>query len=113
MLIRTSTIVIMIFVCIFPNIQYAKDPARIIAGWIENVEIESLDAKFKAKLDTGARTSSIHATDIKEFKRDGKKWVKFTLQLSDSKKNKHQLTLEKLRLRKTKIKKWNFYSSIY
>ena len=32
---------------------------------------------IKAKLDTGAQTSSIHAYDIVEFEKDGVDWVRF------------------------------------
>ncbi len=32
---------------------------------------------IKAKLDTGAQTSSIHAYDVETFDRDGEAWVRF------------------------------------
>jgi hypothetical protein len=34
---------------------------------------------LKAKIDTGARTSSLHAEDVEEFDRDGQPWVRFTV----------------------------------
>ena len=34
---------------------------------------------IKAKLDTGAQTSSIHAYDVEAFDRDGEAWVRFRI----------------------------------
>ena len=33
----------------------------------------------KAKIDTGARSSSIHAFDMAEFERDGEAWVRYSI----------------------------------
>ena len=52
-------------------------------GWIEEIGIQPWDVEVKAKLDTGALTSSMHAEDIERFKRDGKEWVRFTIEFKD------------------------------
>lgn len=52
------------------------EPVRVY-GWREDVLIQGLKEKLRAKLDTGALTSSIHAEEKELFERDGKKWVRF------------------------------------
>lgn len=51
----------------------------LILGGIEYVAIDPPGLRMKARLDTGATTSSLDARDIREFERDGKTWVKFQL----------------------------------
>ena len=47
-------------------------------GWMEYVCLPDLNLPLvKAKLDTGARTSAIHAENIVLFNRDGVEWVRF------------------------------------
>lgn len=41
-----------------------QEPSLRVVGWVENVHIPKIDSKFKAKLDTGATTSSLHAEII-------------------------------------------------
>ena len=41
-------------------------------------------ASIKAKLDTGALTSSLGAEDIELFQKDGRDWVRFTPQIKDA-----------------------------
>lgn len=51
-----------------------------IAGWREWIALPDLEVSWvKAKLDTGARTSAIHAYDVTEFDRDGVPWARFQL----------------------------------
>ncbi len=49
-----------------------------VAGWREWVSLPEFGVKWvKAKLDTGARSSAIHAYDVEEFVRDGVAWASF------------------------------------
>ncbi|MDH0174825.1 ATP-dependent zinc protease [Aeromonas dhakensis] len=59
-------------------------PAPTIYGWIEKGLIMPSGVAVKMKLDTGALTSSLDARDLRHFKRDGKPWVRFTLQVTDA-----------------------------
>lgn len=53
-----------------------KEPVEI--GWCELVDLPELGLLgMHAKIDTGARTSSLHATHVKPFERDGAPWVSF------------------------------------
>ena len=48
-----------------------------VAGWLERAQILPEDIVLEAKLDTGSRTSSLHAVNLRQFRRDGKDWVAF------------------------------------
>lgn len=52
---------------------------RTILGGLENVYLDPPGLEFSARIDTGARTSSLNAIDIVEFERDGKPFVKFNV----------------------------------
>lgn len=51
-----------------------------VIGWREWVGLPEFDVKWiKVKVDTGARSSSLHAFDLRPFKRDGTDWVRFQI----------------------------------
>jgi hypothetical protein len=45
---------------------------------------------LRAKIDTGASTSCLHASDIQPFDRDGQPWVRFTAHLGTLVQRRHR-----------------------
>ncbi|MCB2085340.1 MAG: ATP-dependent zinc protease [Sphingomonadaceae bacterium] len=55
-----------------------------VIGWRELVHLPELGLRaVPAKIDTGARTSSLHATILEEFERDGEKFVRFAVDFGE------------------------------
>ena len=64
--------------------QFATGPFSVAAekpviGWVERVRIYPGNFEIHAKIDTGAKTSSLNAPNMKIFRRDGEDWVSFAV----------------------------------
>lgn len=70
-------ILCMLLTLAVPAPCYGKEKNKITIGWIEKVRIHPSELTFNAKVDTGARTSSINARNIVEYEQEGEPWVRF------------------------------------
>ena len=73
----------------------ATDQSRLLEiGWREWVALPGLGLPaVKAKVDTGARTSALHAHDVRIFRRKGERWVRFNVWPLQRSKD-HEITCE-------------------
>lgn len=79
----------------------AAETPKIVAGWLENVQIFPGSVVVRAKLDTGATLSSLDCDCITPYMRDGEEWVSFGVRGADGK----ITSLERKVLRRVKIKR--------
>ncbi|MDE1194641.1 MAG: ATP-dependent zinc protease [Pseudomonas sp.] len=75
--------------------------SKTVYGLNEYADLAGIDLQVAAKLDTGAKTASLSARDIKRFKRDGESWVRFYLAIDDA----HEHPIERPLARVSKIKR--------
>ena len=62
------------------SVQKGTSPRqRRVYGWKEWILFVHKKKALRAKFDTGARTSSIHAENIRRIRRHGDDWVAFTI----------------------------------
>lgn len=64
--------------------SFATEGDLEILGWVENARLTDPAIALKAKLDTGAETSSLDAEVIKKFRQDGRRWVRFRVSDRDT-----------------------------
>lgn len=76
---------------------------REVLGWVEYVEFEQPRVRLKAKLDTGATTSSLNAMNLRRFRRGGKSWVRFDV-LDPDRRGQH-ITFEAPVVRMARIRR--------
>lgn len=70
------------------SMNQAKNHLQTV-GWREWISLPELNIeKIKAKIDTGAKTSTLHAFAVKPFKKDHRHWVKFSVHPEQLRRNK-------------------------
>ncbi|MCK9798900.1 ATP-dependent zinc protease [Pseudomonas chlororaphis] len=82
-----------------PGMSAAAD--KTVYGLNEYARLAGIDLEVAAKLDTGAKTASLSARDIKRFKRNGESWVRFYLAIDAA----HSHPIERPLARVSKIKR--------
>lgn len=71
---------------------------KLVVGELERVWIEPPGATLNARVDTGAESSSMHATELVNFERDGDRWVRFNLLVDEG-----TITLERRVIRYVRV----------
>lgn len=74
---------------------------KLVMGWLETVFLQPSNLHVTAKLDTGAKTSSLHAGHVEHFNKNGDPWVRFSFIPGGDKK---PLVIERPLVRKAVIK---------
>ena len=85
---------LLIAACAWSSAQSVAQPT--IVGWIEPVTLGSEGLVVPAKLDTGADTSSLHASDITWSRRPDGDWVAFDVVGKDHRKVRLERKVERV-----------------
>ena len=71
----------------YENMNTSPEYEKMIIGWREWVSLPELNIPaIKAKIDTGARTSALHAFDTEVFETDGQQKIRFGVRPMQKKK---------------------------
>lgn len=79
----------------------AAAQGKHVVGWIERARVDPGGIVLKAKMDTGAKTTSLNVARLERFSRDGRPWVRFELTRSDGK----VIAMERPQVRTARIKR--------
>ena len=84
----------------YVNLNTEKLDSKKIIGALEYIRLVPPNMILKARIDTGAKMTSIDARNITPFERDGKQWVRFVCMDGEK-----EHTIERKLLKTMKIKR--------
>ncbi|MFQ6571837.1 ATP-dependent zinc protease family protein [Pseudomonas sp. UM16] len=96
---RLTPLPLLLSLFLLPAVGQAAE--KTVYGLNEYARLTDIDLEVAAKLDTGAKTASLSARDIKRFKRNGESWVRFYLAIDAA----HAHPIERPLARVSKIKR--------
>lgn len=68
---------VLLILCSVPQAHSQLLKEKVLIGRIEWVSLPEMKIKHKARIDTGAKTTSMHAVNIEEVEQRGELFVKF------------------------------------
>lgn len=74
---KAKIILLMVFLALSSGSYAQLLKEKILIGRVEWVELVGLNIRHKARIDTGAKTTSMHAVNIEEVEQRGELFVKF------------------------------------
>lgn len=81
---KVNLLIFFVMISIQPICAAANPSELQILGWVENAFLVDPGIELKAKLDTGAETSSLDSRVLKKFRKAGKRWVRFVVKDRES-----------------------------
>ena len=73
-----TSLAYLLYGCVFITLSVSAETKQV-SGWVEKVTVGSPEFVMRAKIDTGAKNSSLHAKDYRIFNKQGKDWVSFSI----------------------------------
>lgn len=84
-MVKVITLLFVFFLGFMPISEAQLLKEKVLIGRVEWVELPALKIKHKARIDTGAKTTSLHAINIEEVEQRGELFVKFQTLSSEGK----------------------------
>ncbi len=109
--IRKSVVLLLPILSLLLPADAWAHPTKVL-GWLEGAYLQPWGVRVRARLDTGAKTSSIHAEKIEVFVQDEKKWARFHFPFGKKEGYETGFQIEVPVVRETKIKDFGRGASI-